>query len=51
MYFEDATQHEPMSGTLAAKWMLSLNALLLLAWGVMPAHLMEWIKTAVERAF
>ncbi len=51
MYFEDATQHEPMSSTLAAKWVLSLNALLLLVWGVMSAHLMEWIKTAVERAF
>lgn len=51
MYFEDASQHEPMSGTLAAKWVLSANALLLLVWGVMPAHLMEWIKTAVERAF
>ena len=51
MYFEDATQHEPMSGTLAAKWVLSANALLLLVWGVMPAHLTEWIKTAVERAF
>jgi len=51
MYFEDATRHEPMSGTLAAKWVLSANALLLLVWGVMPAHLTEWIKTAVERAF
>ena len=51
MYFEDAIQHEPMSGTLAAKWVLSANALLLLVWGVMPAHLTEWIKTAVERAF
>ena len=50
MYFEDATQHEPMSGTLAAKWVLSANALLLLVWGVMPGHLTEWIKTAVERA-
>ena len=51
MYFEDATRHEPLSGTLAAKWVLSANALLLLVWGVMPAHLTEWIKTAVERAF
>ena len=50
LYFEDATQHEPMSGTLAAKWVLSANALLLLVWGVMPSHLTEWIKTAVERA-
>ena len=39
-----------MSGTLAAKWVLSANALLLLVWGVMPGHLTEWIKTAVERA-
>ena len=50
MYFEDATRHEPLSGTRAAKWVLSANALLLLVWGVMPSHLTEWIRTAVERA-
>ncbi len=50
MYFEASKNTTPVGGNLAAKWVLSLNALLLLTWGIAPAHLTEWVKWAIEHA-
>ena len=52
MYF-DITEHtdRPISGTFFAKILLSVNALLLLVWGVFPESVMQWVKTAVTNVF
>ncbi|MGB4881782.1 MAG: NADH-quinone oxidoreductase subunit NuoN [Neisseria sp.] len=52
MYF-DNTEHtdRPISGTFFAKILLSVNALLLLVWGVFPESVMQWVKTAVTNVF
>ena len=48
MYFDEAQDKAPLSDDLIMKWVLSLNALLLLVWGVFPSTLTEWIKTALS---
>lgn len=48
MYFDEAQDQTPLSDDLIMKWVLSLNALLLLVWGVFPSTLTEWIKTALS---
>ncbi|ULJ60566.1 NADH-quinone oxidoreductase subunit NuoN [Wielerella bovis] len=50
MYFDEATDHTPIAEQPMA-WVLSLNALLLLVWGVLPTSMVEWVKTAIERTF
>lgn len=52
MYF-DSTEHanRPISGTLFAKVILSVNALLLLVWGVFPESVMSWVRTAMTSVF
>lgn len=47
MYFDTAENTVPTDGDLIMKILLSINALLLLVWGIMPEHLMAWIKTAI----
>ena len=52
IYF-DSTAHanRPVSGTAFAKLVLSVNALLLLIWGVFPESVMHWVKVAVGTVF
>lgn len=51
MYFDEKTDDAPLANSLEAKWILSLNALLLLVWGVFPASLTDWIATAIKQTF
>lgn len=51
MYFDEKTDDAPVSQDLATKWVLSINAILLLVWGIFPSQLTDWIKTAVSIAF
>lgn len=50
MYFDAPTDSAPLSDDGAMKWVLSLNALLLLVWGIMPSTLTDWIAAAVQQA-
>jgi NADH-quinone oxidoreductase subunit N len=50
MYFDEKTDDTPLLGA-EGKWILSLNALLLLVWGVFPASLTDWIATAIKQTF
>lgn len=50
MYFENAADAEPINEDLPMKIVLSVNALLLLVWGLMPSTLTNWIQLAIERA-
>ena len=48
MYFDKATHEQGTGSNTVAKVVLSVNALLLLVWGVMPQSVMEWCLRAVE---
>lgn len=48
MYFDQATQQQPIGGNTVAKVVLSANALLLLLWGVMPQWVMDWCVKALQ---
>ena len=48
MYFDKATQEQGIGSNTVAKVVLSVNALLLLLWGVMPQSVMEWCLRALE---
>ena len=48
MYFDKATHEQGIGSNTVAKVVLSVNALLLLAWGVMPQSVMEWCLRALE---
>ena len=48
MYFDKATHEQGMGSNTVAKVVLSVNALLLLVWGVMPQSVMEWCLRALE---
>ena len=48
MYFDKATHEQGMGSNTVAKVVLSVNALLLLLWGVMPQSVMEWCLRALE---
>lgn len=51
MYFENAEDHTPLNPSTWVKVTLSINALLLLLWGIYPAQLTEWIKLALAHSF
>ncbi|QMT32037.1 NADH-quinone oxidoreductase subunit NuoN [Alysiella filiformis] len=51
MYFDPAQDQRELGGDLESKWILSLNALLLLVWGVLPSTLTDWIATAIKQTF
>lgn len=48
MYFDKATHEQGIGSNTVAKVVLSVNALLLLLWGVMPQSVMEWCLRALE---
>ncbi|MFC3875269.1 NADH-quinone oxidoreductase subunit NuoN [Neisseria musculi] len=48
MYFDSAAGERPVGGNVAAKVFLSVNAALLLVWGVMPQSVMDWCLKALE---
>lgn len=51
MYFDDKTDDAELSSNMPAKIILSVNAILLLVWGIMPSTLTDWIVVAIERTF
>lgn len=48
MYFDNAGQNRPVESGAATKIFLSVNAVLLLVWGVMPQSVMDWCIKAFE---
>lgn len=48
MYFSEATDQTPIKGDLVAKWLLSLNAALLLIWGIFPSQLTAVVQHALQ---
>ena len=48
MYFDKATHEQGTGSNTVAKVVLSVNALLLLLWGVMPQSVMEWCLRALD---
>ena len=51
MYFDEKTDDAPLSDSALLKGVLSVNALLLLVWGILPDSLTEWIRIALEHSF
>ena len=51
MYFDEKTDDAPLSDSVLLKYVLSVNALLLLVWGILPDSLTEWIRIALEHSF
>lgn len=51
MYFDEKTDDVPLSDSVLLKGVLSVNALLLLVWGILPDSLTEWIRIALEHSF
>ena len=51
MYFDEKTDDAPLSDSVLLKCVLSVNALLLLVWGILPDLLTEWIRIALEHSF
>lgn len=51
MYFDNKTDDTPIGNDVLMKLLLSVNAVLLLVWGIFPSHLMSWIQVAVQTAF
>ncbi|WP_107689021.1 NADH-quinone oxidoreductase subunit NuoN [Neisseria wadsworthii] len=50
MYFEKAETERPVESGLPVKALLSVNAFLLLLWGVLPDSVMQWCIAAVRQA-
>ena len=51
MYFDPAQNTAPIGGCSGAKALLSVNALLLLLWGVMPKTVLDWCVQALQNTF
>ena len=51
MYFDAAQNTAPIGGCPGAKALLSVNALLLLLWGVMPKTVLDWCVQALQNTF
>jgi NADH-quinone oxidoreductase subunit N len=51
MYFDDATDQSPLVAGVDAKFVLSINCLLLLVLGFMPDRLMNLLSDAVSQSF
>ena len=51
MYFDPAQNTAPIGGCPGAKALLSVNALLLLVWGVMPKTVLDWCVQALQNTF
>ncbi|KQB50404.1 NADH:ubiquinone oxidoreductase subunit N, partial [Neisseria meningitidis] len=49
MYFDESGRaHPTVGGNNAAKFLLSVNALLLVLWGIMPQTVIDWCAKALE---
>lgn len=48
MYFDPAGSDHPIGSNVATKVFLSINAALLLVWGVMPQSVMDWCLKALQ---
>ena len=48
MYFEEPTHDQPVGSNYAAKFFLSVNAFLLILWGIMPQTVIDWCARALE---
>lgn len=48
MYFDEAARDQPVGSNYAAKWVLSINALLLILWGIMPQTVIDWCAAALN---
>lgn len=48
MYFDEPTHDQPIGSNYAAKFFLSVNAFLLVLWGVMPQTMIDWCAKALE---
>lgn len=48
MYFDQAENNRPIGGCMGAKVLLSVNAFLLLLWGVMPQSVIDWCAAALK---
>ena len=51
MYFDPAQNTAPIGGCPGAKALLSVNALLLLPWGVMPKTVLDWCVQALQNTY
>lgn len=49
MYFDDAEDTQALTPDWAAKLLLSINAFLLLVWGIMPQSVLDWCVQALNR--
>ncbi|MDO4640672.1 MAG: NADH-quinone oxidoreductase subunit NuoN [Neisseria sp.] len=49
MYFDPAPTDRPIGGGFPVKGLLSVNAFLLLLWGVLPASVMQWCVDALKQ--
>lgn len=50
MYFEEKASDAPITGDASGRVLLSVNGLMLLVWGVFPAHLMALVAQAIDTA-
>lgn len=50
MYFDEQVNRVPITSDVVAKLLLSLNAILLLAWGIFPKYLMDLIQIALQHS-
>ncbi len=48
MYFDNAENEHAIGGNFPAKVFLSVNAALLLVWGIMPQSVMDWCMKALD---
>ncbi|MCP1661189.1 NADH-quinone oxidoreductase subunit NuoN [Neisseria perflava] len=48
IYFDTAEHDQPVGGNYAVKVVLSINALLLVLWGIMPQTVIDWCAAALN---
>ena len=48
MYFDESAHDQPVGSNYAAKFFLSVNAFLLILWGIMPQTVIDWCARALE---
>lgn len=48
MYFDAPEHDQPVGGNYAVKFVLSVNTLLLLLWGIMPQTVIDWCAAALN---
>ena len=48
MYFDESAHDQPVGSNYVAKFFLSVNAFLLILWGIMPQTVIDWCARALE---